>query len=129
DLVMIFSQWELQGTPHLSSWVFLGDGAGNFTPASAEPVPIQPLDAGAVPNIVLTDVTGDGYLDAVLAHENGSLLRVLPNNGAGELLGGSSPATLGASPKLDSGGNTHFADFNRDGYTDMAAFVPGLPAQ
>jgi hypothetical protein len=133
DLVMTAAQWVdhpwgFDATPHLSSWVFLGDGAGNFTPASAEPVPINPLDIGNIPNLILSDVNHDGYLDAILANENGSALRVLPNDGTGRLLSGS-PQIMGATPKLDSGRRSVYADFNRDGYIDMAMFMPNAPSQ
>jgi hypothetical protein len=61
--------------------VLLGDGRGGFAAAKGAPGPIAPRPY----SLALGDVTGDGRVDAVVAHDDASTATLLAGDGAGGL--------------------------------------------
>jgi len=126
DLLFTAAPWPASyvgGFPaldHFSTWSLLGDGRGNFSPATPDPVPIEPLGLGGVTSVGLTDVNGDGLLDAVMGSGEASVIRVLLNDRTGALR--SAPQTLLTGPLLDTHPETQFrrlVDVNSDGLLDL----------
>ena len=88
--------------------VLLGDGHGNFLPASKYPVDQEPR------GLSVLDLEGDGDMDIVTANRVGNSMAILYNKGDGTFL----PRTI-----VDSGGGGETAcaaaDANADGILDL----------
>jgi uncharacterized repeat protein (TIGR01451 family) len=97
--------------------VLLGDGKGGFSPA-----PGSPFAAGQVPyQAVGADFNNDGKLDIAIANQtNPGTVSVLMGDGNG----GFKPPVTYPGPSLSVGVPLGFgiaaADFNNDGFTDIA---------
>jgi len=125
-----------QGTGTVS--VFRNDGAGNLSLVGT-PFPTFGNNSSWVG---LSDVTGDGVLDAVVASfgkDNGTGENVLGNNvtifqgnadaqGKGNFTFSGSPITTLAPEIQFIPTALAVADFDGDGILDIAAAVPGVPA-
>jgi hypothetical protein len=112
--------------------IFLGDGQGNFLPASSQP----PMNVGGE-QVMAADFDGDGILDLALA--GGTNLEILHGNGDGTFtqIQGEPPALgsvttavdLNADGKLDilatSGSNVYVYFGNGDGSFNKAVMVMG----
>ncbi|MDA1251424.1 MAG: FG-GAP-like repeat-containing protein [Planctomycetota bacterium] len=91
--------------------VFLQTSPGTFTGQT-------PIATGTDPSRIRTaDVNNDGTLDLVIINQQSSDLTVVLNNSSGGMLSLGSP-TYFASPV--SGESLVLADFNRDGFVDVA---------
>jgi len=92
--------------------VLLGDGKGGFTPAT-----VSPFLVGYGPSFVVTaDFNLDGNLDLAVANLSANNVTLLLGNGAGNFTAApSSPFNVGAAPV-----SMAVADFNGDGYADLA---------
>ncbi|HLY16683.1 MAG TPA: FG-GAP-like repeat-containing protein [Bryobacteraceae bacterium] len=92
--------------------VWLGDGSGNFTPASGSPFAV-----GSAPQAVVTgDFNGDGNVDLAVVNQNDNTVTILLGNGSGGFAPASgSPFAVGTSPE-----SLAVTDFNGDGNADLA---------
>lgn len=93
--------------------VHLGNGLGGFTSA-----PGSPFGTATAPSVVaVSDINGDGKVDALVGHANNNGVSVMLGNGAGGFTQapGTFPVTNGQA--LATG------DFNKDGYPDFAHTV------
>ena len=94
--------------------IFLNDGLGKFTEATG-----SPFFANRYPNdIAITDFNNDGNSDLCVANTEAKFLSVFSGNGKGQF------QQIKNSPfSVHSKQHTHgiaAADFNGDGYTDLA---------
>jgi hypothetical protein len=92
--------------------ILLGDGAGNFTPATTPTVVV-----GHNPySIAVGDFNGDGHLDMAVANFTDNTLTVLLGDGTGNFSPAATPTvTVGLSPY-----SIEVGDFNGDGHLDLA---------
>jgi hypothetical protein len=95
-------------------YLFLGDGTGNFTPAT--PILSNTRDA-----VFLHDLNGDGHLDILTTDSMGALFEVFLGKGDGTF-----PSftryTVGTAA-----GEFFFVDLNGDGHPDvLTTYSPGL---
>jgi hypothetical protein len=92
--------------------VLLGDGSGGFNPASGSPFAV-----GSLPDsIAIGDFNGDGHPDLATANRNENNVSVLLGDGSGGFSNAiGSPFAAGNHPA-----SIAVADFNSDGYPDLA---------
>ena len=95
-------------------WTFFGKGKGTFTAGAI--YPLQKPQDGAPTNVVLADFNGDGVLDIFIAGNDGWL---------GEVALGRSDGTFQTNVAYGwndngFGYNLVTADFNKDGFPDVA---------
>lgn len=97
--------------------VLLGDGAGDFVPASGSPFP-----AGDRPSsLASADVDGNNILDLVVANRRSDDVAVLLGDGMGDFSpSASSPISVGDSPYA-----VVAADLNADGAVDLVVANEG----
>ena len=96
-------------------WVLLGDGSGVFGAATNFPTATKPTQ------VVLSDLNGDGTLDAVLANFlSSAAVSVLLGDGAG---GFGAPSNF---PAGTLGVSVAVADFDGDGKPDLALARQGM---
>jgi len=95
--------------------VLLGDGDGNFTPATAT------LPVGIYPSaIVSADFNGDGIPDVAVAINSNNTLEIFLGNGDGTFYAAAQSPAAGTSPVA-----LLSADFNADGIPDLAVADSG----
>lgn len=87
--------------------VFLGDGAGNFTPGEVAPVGLEPT------KVTVADFNGDGSLDLATANRDGNSVTVLTNLGPASFV--AATVSVGLEPRSVVSG-----DFDQDGDLDLA---------
>ena len=100
--------------------ILLGDGMGNFTPATTLPVGYSPY------SVAVGDFNGDGVLDLAVANSCGNdplcnnspgTVSILLGDGTGSFTAAAtSPVTVGVNPRSVAVG-----DFNGDGSLDLTA--------
>lgn len=98
--------------------VLLGDGRGGFAPAPGGPVAVAPRPYF----VTLGDLDVDGDVDAVVTHDDSTIVTVLLGDGRGGL----APASGG---RLDAGRRCWKAalgDLDRDGRLDLALGAGGM---
>ena len=97
--------------------VLLANASGGFTPFASSPFP-----TGANPDFVVSaDFNGDGNPDIAIANLTGNTITVLLGDGLGGFSPASgSPVTAGPGPVFIA-----VADFNGDGFPDMAVANSG----
>lgn len=101
------------GNKDTQSRLYLNDGAGLFSDATAT---AMPLDSACTNSIALADVDGDGDLDAVLANQNSQQDRLYLNDG----LGSFSDVTAARLPADTLATEVVLAhDFDADGDIDL----------
>ena len=106
-------------------FLFVSDGAGGFSDATAERLPAS---ADITQDADVGDIEGDGDLDLVLGNEDGNVL--LRNDGTGRFRSAELP--LRATPEETR--HAVFADVDGDGDLDIyfantALFTPGADPQ
>jgi FG-GAP-like repeat/FG-GAP repeat len=110
---LIVGQAHVSGVGELA--ILNGNGAGGFaapTIVSTGPTPVS---------IATGDFNGDGNIDVASASQTGSAVSVLPTIGAGTfMVAGRIPFNVGAFPS-----SLAVADFNHDGFLDVAATDEG----
>ncbi len=124
DLVLGYGRWYAQTPGNVG--VYLNDGQANFSLVSASMVGLTPRA------VALTDLDGDGDLDAVTVHQESDDLCILINRGAPQL-----GQWLGFEPQmripigLDAEAQTFdvaAADFDADGDPDIVFAMAGANA-
>lgn len=101
---------------------YLGNGKGSFGSPTSYPTTIR---NGATEKILTADFNGDGALDIALDNASGGDVQLVLNRGDGSLQMG---AVSGMGP-YNAGRNLITADFNGDGYPDVAySDANGSPA-
>lgn len=106
-----------------STWVLLGDGNGDFNPGTLAPVDIGPIGTSTVTTLVYDDLNVDGSLDAVLGNSNAPFLQQLNGNGTGFSFSQQIPLSANSGNNYSAEATHVFADFNHDGFPDMAALI------
>jgi hypothetical protein len=96
---------------------YSADGASPLTLTSTV---IRPNDLSRVE---LADVTGDGFLDAVLLGSDGSGVAAVANDGAGEFTGATIDVTAGIAGAVS---RIALGDLDGDGAPDVAMLVPSV---
>lgn len=91
--------------------ILLGDGAGRFAAAPGSPIPVLPRPFYAA----LADLNGDRHADAVIVHDDISLITILLGDGRG----GFRPASGSPAEAGRRGGKTIAHDLSRDGHADL----------
>ena len=109
-----FPDFVIANTSDSSLSIFLNDGRRNFTQATG-----SPFFANRYPNdIAIADFNNDGNSDLCVANTEATFLSVFSGNGKGQFQQiKNSPFSVHSKP------HTHgiaAADFNGDGYTDLA---------
>ena len=100
--------------------IFLGNGAGTFSPApNCSATTINCVTGSAPKGIVVADFNGDGHLDIAVTDSGSHYISVLLGNGDGTF-----------QPKVDFPTGTApwgiaVGDFNGDGIPDIAVTDPG----
>ena len=104
-------------------WVITGDGNGNFTPKTATPVPLAPADLNDLSIASLTDFDGNGSVDLALGSKAIGKVRLLKNDGEGNLREGLEVVTGEAhdDPPLNLDSQYLVADLNGDTLPDIAS--------
>ncbi len=93
--------------------ILLGDGRGNFTPATS-----GPARGGSGPGaLAIGDFNHDGHPDLAVADNRGDKVMVALGNGVGGFL----PAPGAPYPAGNGPAAVVVGDFNRDGTLDVAA--------
>ena|SRR6185312_111409 len=93
-------------------WVWLGDGAGNFSPSGHNPIAVSNPGSLAV-----GDFDGDGHQDLAVADDLAGNVFMLLGTGSGE---------FNASPEFALGFPGSTADFNKDGIEDLLVTTDNL---
>jgi hypothetical protein len=96
--------------------VMLGEGDGSFSSSESYPVGTSPS------SVAVADFNNDGYPDIAVTNSGDGTVTVLLNNGSagGFTPAPGSPYTVGNSPS-----GVAVADFNQDGYPDLAVSNAG----
>ena len=105
----ITTGWRYDGSTECPNQVWMNDGTGNFT------ISEQNLDEGGshVHGLALHDLNGDGWLDLILAIQDGSRSgRIYLNDQSGNLI---KQNNIGSC----CGEDVELGDFNGDGITDL----------
>ncbi|WP_148597944.1 FG-GAP-like repeat-containing protein [Aquisphaera giovannonii] len=130
DVVLLLSPAPLDGyktVTELSTWTFLGDGRGGFTPATAAPIPLGSADQSYSYSLSLADLDHDGHLDAVLGSGRIGEVRYALNDGSGAMRPPAAFPRLGNGPQAQgapvppSVAPQAYGDFNGDSLTDVAS--------
>ena len=93
--------------------VLLGDGRGGFLAAAGSPIAVATRPYG----VALGDLNADGRLDAVISHDDITLITILLGDGRG----GFRPAPGSPHDVGQRAGRLVLADLNRDGRLDLAS--------
>ena len=93
-------------------WMWLGDGAGNFSPSGHNPIAVSNPGSLAV-----GDFDGDGHQDLAVADDLAGNVFMLLGTGSGE---------FNASPEFALGFPGSTADFNKDGIEDLLVTTDNL---
>lgn len=119
DMDLVVGDWGVSPRKSPSNtFVYLNDGKGVFSalPASAVPVPIDPLLGRTPIDMDLADIDGDFDLDILVNHRNGQS-RIFLNDGKAHFTDG----TVGNYPikKGPYTYNVEACDFDEDGDLDL----------
>lgn len=120
DLLFTVTPWDgshVELSDQFATWVWKGDGQGGFTPAGT-PVATPELQAAPY-GVFLFDLDNDSFLDAVIGDPVVGRVHSFVNDTSGALYALPDPIVTGFEPPA-SGAATVNADFNRDGFMDLA---------
>ncbi len=133
DLVLTAAPWPsnyvggFPGLDYSSSWILLGEGQGNFHPATPDPVPMVPLSSEGASFVTLADLNRDGFQDVVMGSSTAPTVRFLLNDKNGRLQSAPESLHTGILFSQSDAGARRLVDVNSDGLTDLLVLFGRKP--